>query len=119
MKGKRTIMHRGEALQAAVSSSGLSITKVVKRAGYSRSSYYIHITDKLLPFDILREYAKALKHDFSAEFPEMGKLTVQEDEEDFGDPDTLEKALKQRNNWRDKYYGLLEKYNKLLEAKVK
>lgn len=112
-------MHRGEVLQAAVSSSGLSITKVVKRAGYSRSSYYIHITDPKLAFDILREYGKALKHDFSTDFPEMGKLEFHDDDDDFGEPDTVEKALKQRNSWRDKYYNLLEKYNKMLEDKMK
>jgi hypothetical protein len=119
MRSKKANMHRGEALQIAVSNSGLSITKVVKRAGYSRSSYYIHITDPKLAYDIMAQYSRAINHDFSDDFPEMARYLLKEDEEIYGEPDTIEMAVKQRNNWRDKYYFLLEKYQKLLEEKIR
>ena len=31
------------------------------------------------------------------------------------DPVTIEKAIRQRNEWKEKYYQLLEKYLKLIE----
>jgi hypothetical protein len=112
-------IHRGQLLESAVKASRLNIEFVAKKAGYSRPSYYKHINVKELDFHILAAYGKALKHDFTEELPEMPKYLVEEPEEEYGKPPTLKDALKQRDQWKDKYYELLEKYNKLIEAKMK
>lgn len=119
MKTRKNSKHRGEVLQEAVNDSGLSITLIVKKAGYSRSSYYNHIADPELSFDILENYGKALRHDFSGEFPQMNSLRLEEEEIEYGRPDTLDKALQQLDKYKEKYFTLLEKYNKLLEEKYK
>ena len=111
--------HRGQALFAAVAQSGLSVTNLVKRAGYSRSSYYNHIEDPDLSYHILVEYGKALKYDFSDMFPEMQGQMLEENEEIYGEPKTMADALLQRDSWKEKYYLLLEKHQKLLEERLK
>ena len=119
MKSKKTSAHRGEVLQNAVIESGLSITSLVKRVGYSRSSYYNHILDSQLDFGILEQYGKVLKHDFSINFPEMNNQLLQEDPEEYNRPVTIEQAIKTAERWKEKYYTLLEKYQELLEGKLK
>jgi len=119
MTSRKNIKHRGEILRQAVTESGISITKITRRAKYSRSSYYNHIEDPELSYDVLERYGRALKHDFSEEFPVMSSLRFEEEEVEYGRPDTLEKALEQMDRYRDKYQEYLEKYNKLLEEKNK
>ena len=119
MKSKKTGPHRGEALQKAVTDNGLSITSLVKRAGYSRSSYYNHILVPQLSFDILEQYGKVLKHDFSISFPEMNKQLLQEDPEEYNRPTTIEQATRMAEKWKEKYYSVLEKYHQLLEERIK
>ena len=106
-------------MRQAVSESGISITKITKKAKFSRSSYYNHIEDPDLSYDVLERYGRAIKHDFSGEFPIMSSLRLEEEEIEYGRPDTLEKALQQLDRYREKYTELLEKYNKLLEERYK
>lgn len=119
VKSKRTTKHRGEILQAAAESSGVNITVLARKAGYSRSSYYNHIMDPDLSFEILQQYGKAMKHDFTADFPEMSKHILEEDTEEYTKPVNLEQAIKLAEKWKAKYYALMEKYNQLLEEKLK
>jgi AcrR family transcriptional regulator len=106
-------------LHDAVIKSGLSITQIAKRAGYSRSSYYNHVEDPKLPYHILQDYGKALRINFSDIFPEMQGQIMEDNEEAYGEPKTLGQALVQRDNWKEKYYQLLEKYQKLLESRLR
>jgi hypothetical protein len=119
MKTKKNIKHRGEMLQEAVLDSGMSVTMVTKKSGYSRSSYYNHINDPELPFDIMEKYGRALKHDFSDEFPELNSLRLEEEEVIYGRPDTLEKALYEYDRYRAKYITLLEEHKALLRSLAK
>jgi len=112
-------IHRGQLLEAAVKSSRLNISFLAEKAGYSRSSYYKHKEEKTLDYHILAAYGKALKHDFTEDLPEMPKYLVEEPEEQYGKPPTLTEAIKQRDKWREKYYELLEKYNKLIESQFR
>ena len=118
VKSKKSI-HRGEVLQNAISKSGVSVTLAAKRAGYSRSSYYNHILDPQLDFSILKDYGKAIRHDFSVDIPEMQTMHMEEDNETYVKPATLEQAIKEAERWRQKYYNLLEKYHHLIEEKIK
>ena len=117
MKSKKTKLHRGQILATAVESTGLNKEEVAAKAGYSRSSYYKHIENSELEFHILIAYGKAIRHDFTEEFPEMPKYVIEDPEETYGKVITLEEALRQRDVWKDKYIELLEKYNQMIERR--
>jgi hypothetical protein len=104
-------------LRNAVRNSDLRITQVVKRAGYSRASYYKHIEDPHLTYDILIAYGKAIKYDFSKELPDMDKYIIEDPAANYAHL-TFDEVLLQRDQWRDKYYDLLEKYHKLIEERL-
>ena len=105
-------------LAAAVEATGLNKEDVAKKAGYSRSAYYKHIENPDLDFYILMAYGKAIKHDFTDEFPEMPKYMLEEPDEIYGRPKTLDEAVKLLEQWKNKYLELLEKYKHLIEAKM-
>jgi transcriptional regulator with XRE-family HTH domain len=117
LKTKTRHIHRGERLQEVVKRSPLTVSDIVKRAGYSRSSYYnLHIRNPQLSYDILEIYGKVLSYDFTDDFPDMVKyVSFTTPRKDI----TLEQAIRERDQWRDKYIHLLEKYNHLVEEKKK
>lgn len=111
-------IHRGEVLKQAIAESGLTIKYIVAKAGYkTRASFYAHINNPDLPFSILEKYARALKHDFSEDFPEMHPQKLEDPLPNYTTlkPKTIEEAVEQRNLWKEKYYELLEKHLKLIE----
>ena len=118
MKQKRTKLNRGQVLATAVEGTGLNKEEVALKAGYSRSSYYKHIENPNLDFHILMAYGKAIKHDFTEEFPEMPRYLLEDPDHEYGKKITLEEAIRQRDMWKDKYLELLEKYNRLIEEKI-
>lgn len=119
LKDLNSYIHRGAALGKVVQQSELSKTLIAKKAGYNRSSLYNHINTSDLSFEILEKYGKALGYDFTKIFPEMVKYIAFEDpERPYGESLTFETLLRQRDQWRDKYYDLLEKYNRLIEEKL-
>lgn len=116
--GTKRNINRGRLLDHAVRNSGLSISKVAERAHYSRGSFYIHRKDPKLPFHILAVYGKVIKYDFSYDIPEMierGFMYLEQPEELYGEPETFEEAIEQRNRWKDRCIQVQEKYQKLLE----
>jgi AcrR family transcriptional regulator len=115
LKTKGKHIHRGEVLQVAVRKHKLKITQVVKKLGISRGTFYNHVEDPNLSFEILERYGKALGYDFTADIPEMAKYTFEEPSEIYGQPSTLEEAIKQGEYWKNKYIALLEKHQRLIE----
>lgn len=107
-------MHRGQLLKNIVRNSGISVTTLVKRVGYSRTTYYNHINNKNLELDILDQYGRALGYDFSKDIPEINQIKSFIERE----PLTIKEAISQRDQWKAKYFELIEKYNSLLEEKV-
>lgn len=105
-------------LSSVVESTRINKEKVAVKAGYSRSSYYKHISNPDLDFHILTAYGKAIQYDFTEQFPDMPKYMVYDPEENYDAPKSLDDALKQRDSWKDKYYDLLEKYNSMMEEKL-
>ncbi|MET0638122.1 MAG: hypothetical protein ABWZ25_18975 [Chitinophagaceae bacterium] len=118
MTKKKTKLNRGQVLSTAVEATRINKEKVAVKAGYSRSSYYKHIANPDLDFHILTAYGKAIKYDFTEQFPDMPRYMVHDPEENYLPPQTVEEATKQRDSWKDKYYELLEKYNALMEEKL-
>lgn len=115
---KKTKLNRGQVLETAVKASGLGKEEAARRAGYSRAAYYKHIIDPDLDYHILMAYGKAIKYDFTDEFPDMPKYLLSEPEEAYGKPQTLEEANKMLEQWKNKYLELLEKYNRLMEERM-
>jgi len=111
---QRKKIHRGALLEAAVKESGTNITKLVKRMGIARGTYYNHKNDPNLSLEQLAAYGKVLRHDFSDDIPEMKRYVVEESESPYT-PKTIAEAIAQRDQWREKYYQLMEQYLKLLE----
>lgn len=116
--GERTKLNRGQILANAVNASGLGKEEVAKKAGYTRSAYYKHIENPLLDYHILMAYGRAIKHDFTEEFPDMPKYMLEEPEEIYVKPKTIDEALKLVDLWKHKYLELLEKYNRLIEERM-
>lgn len=108
MKKQELTKHRGEFLKAEVKRSGVKITVLTKAAGYDRSSYYNHINDPILPLRILFKYSKAMKLDFSKDFPEIKHF------EDNAPTiiTTFEEMESDRNFWKEKYFELVDKLAK-------
>lgn len=105
-------------LAIAVEATGLNKEDVAKKAGYSRSAYYKHIENPELDYYILMAYGKAIKHDFTDELPGMPRYMLEEPDEIYGKPKTLDDALKMLDQWKNKYLELLEKYKEMIEEKM-
>jgi hypothetical protein len=96
----------------------MNIEVITQRAGYKRGTYYLHIKKKDLPVSILNKYAKAIGHDFSEDIDDMPSSILGEPEFIYGgEPATIEEAIQQRNQWKEKYYALMEKYVQCMEKK--
>lgn len=122
MKINKKHNHRGELLRQIIAESGLTKTSVAEKAGFSRSSYYNHITEPDLSLEILLKYGKVLKYNFIEEFPELIKNVVEESSTKYtldSKPETIEEAIHQLNIWKEKYFELLEKYQTALELQIK
>jgi predicted RNase H-like HicB family nuclease len=117
VKSKRTKLNRGQILATVVEATGLNKEDIANKAGYSRSAYYKHIENPTLDYHIMIAYGKAIRYDFTEEFPDMPKYIMEEPENNFNKPATLEDALQLVERWKDKYLELLEKYNQIIEER--
>lgn len=95
--------------------SPIKVTQLVKQMGISRGTYYNHIADPKLPLELLEQYGKVLRYDFTQDIPQMKKYSLEEPEAYYGQPATLEEAIRQRDYYREKYYTLMEQYHKVVE----
>ncbi|WP_439505021.1 helix-turn-helix domain-containing protein [Sediminibacterium sp.] len=122
LKNNRVKIDRGQLLRDSVESSGISVTKLVKKIGISRSTYYNHISNPELPLDLLLKYGNALHINFN-DF--LSDLFVESTKESQGlyfentNPNNFEEAIAQAQFWRNKYLELSEKYQLVLELQLK
>lgn len=118
------LTHRGEILRSVIdkycAANATSITSVAQKAGYNQATIYRHFAKEDLSFHIIRKYGRAMRHDFSREFPEMKEEFdyLSEPEEKY-ETMNLSTCIEQRNMWQSRYYELLEKHNALLTEKLK
>jgi len=59
-----------------------------------------------------------MRYDFTQDIPSMPKYVVIEPELNQIPPKTMDDAIIQREEWKSKYYQLLEKYLAVLEEKL-
>jgi hypothetical protein len=111
------LKHRGEILKKVIESRPVKVNlaQLARTIGYDRTTVYLHFAKPDLDYLILLKYGKALKHDFSQEFPEMSDMIAMI-EEPLSDYKvlTVAEALKERDYWKDKYIHLLESYNEII-----
>ncbi|HMR91095.1 MAG TPA: hypothetical protein PKC69_02230 [Chitinophagaceae bacterium] len=117
LKTKDKHIHRGELLQSVVRKSTISITRLTRRMGISRGTFYNHKDDPNLSYDLLEQYGKALNYDFSGDVPGMHKYMLEEPVEPYGEPKTLEDAIRQRDYWKKEADRWKDKYIQALEQK--
>ncbi len=108
--------HRGEIVEKAIRLSGIGITDVAKEIGYSRTHMYVFFDDPDLGVDIIIKIGKAIKHDFRKEFPELFMTNptdvVNEPSVEYMS-NSLTDCLKEKNEWKTKYYAVLEEVSQL------
>jgi len=111
------LIHRGKVLQKFIENLNPKVTvaALARKLGYDRTTIYQHFRNDKLDYSTVLKYGKALKHDFSVEFPDM--LTyISHVEEPLTEYRTMSvaEALKERDYWKDKYIALMEKHNELI-----
>lgn len=111
------LIHRGKVLQDFIEnlSPRVPVAGLARKLGYDRTTVYQHFKNDKLEFSTILKYGKALKHDFSIEFPDMLEYlsTVDEPITEYRAM-TISEALKERDYWKDKYIALMEKHNELI-----
>ncbi|WP_316780449.1 hypothetical protein [Pedobacter antarcticus] len=92
-----------------------SIASIARKLGYDRTTVYQHFKNDELEYSTILKYGKALKHDFTLEFPEMLQFisTLEEPISEYR-ATTVSEALKERDYWKDKYIALMEKHNEFI-----
>ena len=104
-------------MQKVVKENGIPITLLVKRVGYkNRASFYAHIADRELSYDILFRYGRVLKYNFADHFSEMAGMNINDPDTDYRkEPLTLEQAVAIIDKLKEQHYNLLVKYEQLME----
>jgi hypothetical protein len=109
--------HRGEIVQKAVRASNMTLAAIARQIGYDRTSLYNFFLNPELPFDIIIKIGKVIHYDFRKDFPELfihNPANIVSEPEIKYQSQTLNDCLKEKENWRSKYYALLEEHNDLL-----
>jgi len=111
------LIHRGEILQKYIQSLNpkVSVAALARKLDIDRTTVYLHFKNDNLDYSTILKYGKALKHDFTVEFPEMLQY-ISEVEEPLSEYTaiTVSEALRERDYWKDKYIALMEKHNELI-----
>ncbi len=108
--------HNGEIVEKVIRREGHSLTDLAKITGVNRRSIYNWFLQPRLKPEIIIRIGRAIKHDFSAEFP--GQFAP----EDFVTPAEVKSPTTALDDetldvWKEKYIDLLERYNYLLSEK--
>ena len=111
--------HRGEILEAIVRKKHNNLSELGRQMKLDRGTLYRHFGDADLDDGTILQYAKALKYDFSKEFPDLLSYTsmLQEPLEEYR-PITVSEALQEVDYWRKKYIELLEAHTALLREMI-
>jgi hypothetical protein len=106
------MLHHGEIIEKVIRREGHSLTNLAKIMNVNRRSIYNWFMQQRLKPETILKIGRAIKHDFSVEFPELFVS------DDFKEEPIIKANLENDfNGWKEKYIGLLERYNLLLELK--
>ncbi len=110
------MVHKGEIIEKAVRSSGISITVLSKRIGKSRRHIYNIFNNPNVDWEMILKISKAIHYDFSKDFTDLDKLNKYRTKEKLSF--AMEDNSSYNNDpdyWKNKYLELLEDYNKLFK----
>jgi len=105
---------QGAIIEKVIRRSSVNITALAKTLHVERKTIYNWFHSATLPIDTIIKLAKALKYDFSAEFPEYRNFFKHA----IIEVSTAELAINptiKGKYWKARYLDVLEKYNQLLE----
>jgi lambda repressor-like predicted transcriptional regulator len=106
--------HNGAIVEKVIRRDGHSLTDIAKLTGVNRRSIYNWFLQPRLKPEIIIKIGKAIKHDFSVEFP---RQFVSDDFQDKSDAAPHQGSEGDINIWKEKYIDLMERYNFLLTRK--
>jgi plasmid maintenance system antidote protein VapI len=105
-------VHHGEIIEKVIRREGPSLTDLAKIMKVNRRSIYNWFMQQRLKPETIIRIGRAMKHDFSIEFPEQFVS------DDFREEPVIKGELEASfDGWKEKYINLLERYNTLLERK--
>lgn len=99
----------GQILEKAVRQSGYPITKLAKRIGYTRQHVYNLFAQQQVDLQLLDEIGKIINVDFGDRVKSLKKYSSNESQE------TNTHNIADKEDFKNKYYALLEEHNKLLK----
>ncbi|MBU3675809.1 MAG: hypothetical protein FGM54_01305 [Chitinophagaceae bacterium] len=107
--------HHGEHVRKVIKESGLTITSLCKKMRRSRRWLYDIFEQKQVGVDILHQIGQAINYDLLSDFPEFSKFKY--------NPYTQLPEINPLMEgdhlyWKEKYFGLLEKYTELLRREL-
>lgn len=100
--------HRGEIIEKAIRSSGVSITEIAKRLHKSRQWVYNLFDNPSVSTDIVNTIGKIILHDFSKEIEPLNSGILTEEHEEYHREGSA-------GYWKEKYYALLEEHLEVLK----
>lgn len=114
----KKIKHRGQFVREKARELRVTMPVLSKRMSRSLGALYRDFNDPRLSFDRIYAFGKALRFDFSEDFPELKNYKpVQEDQESIAVLSEVSRwkdeayfNLKKAEEWKDKYIELLEKW---------
>jgi len=107
--------HKGEIIEKAIRSSGISVTELAKRIKKSRRYVYNLFEKNDVPVETILQIGKIIHYNFFKEIKEIqpAGYIFNEDKSSVNDNDP-DISYKPAEYWKNKYFELLEKYNQLL-----
>ena len=109
------VKHQGQILEYGIRKAGYNLSELATQLGVNRRTLYNWFLMPTLRVNLIYRVGKIIRHDFSDEFPE---LSAYSDADIQGKPKIHDEILTDEP-WKDKYIGLLERYNDLLHKAVK
>ena len=125
-------VHRGEIIKDAIKASGVAIGAVADKLGVSRKTLYNKFKESSIPYSFILRLGEVIHHDFSEEFPHLGKNVKKEvkplqapqnnnlllpfdgEPQEISKPGSMKECEAELLSLQRKYIALLEKFNELL-----
>ncbi len=100
--------HRGEIIEKAIRNSGIPLTSIAQKIGKSRQWVYLLFQNPNVSLTIVVQIGKIIYYDFSNEIKELSSS-----KSNF--KGTSDDQEPKEENWKEKYYLLMEEHLRLLK----
>lgn len=104
------MIHRGEIVEQAVRKSGIPIATIAKRLGKSRRWMYMMFENPDVPVETISRIGQIIYYDFHDDFPNLISKN-----QSTSDTSLQYHSSHEAEEWKNKYFKLLEEYNALLK----